>query len=90
MLITADHGNAEHIIDKFNSEPESRHDDSPVPCYLIGSEYQNVNIKNQNEKTEVTGILSDVAPTILELMGIAKPLEMTGVSLLPTLVGVSK
>ncbi|MEK7582875.1 MAG: 2,3-bisphosphoglycerate-independent phosphoglycerate mutase [Patescibacteria group bacterium] len=84
LLITADHGNAEHLVNKITSEPESRHDDSPVPLYLVGREFTNIKLQISNE---VTGILSDVAPTILELMGIAKPPEMTGVSLLPTLLG---
>lgn len=82
MLITSDHGNAEHLIDKFSTEPESRHDDSPVPFYLIGKEFS----RTSTLPPEVTGIISDVAPTILELMGIEKPTEMTGVSLLPKLL----
>ena len=84
MLITADHGNAEHLVNKITSEPESRHDDSPVPLFLIGKEFS---ISKTQMTNEVSGILSDIAPTILELMGITKPSEMTGVSLLPILLG---
>ncbi|MEK7615874.1 MAG: 2,3-bisphosphoglycerate-independent phosphoglycerate mutase [Patescibacteria group bacterium] len=82
LLITSDHGNAEALIDRFTSEPESRHDGSPVPIYFIGNQY---NTTNYTLPTEPDGILADVAPTILELMGIPQPIEMTGVSLLPKL-----
>ncbi len=84
LLITSDHGNAEKLINRVTSESEGRHDDSPVPLFLVGKEFQMTNAKNQNP--EIIGILADVAPTILELMGIEKPMEMTGKSLLPELL----
>lgn len=82
LIITADHGNAEELIDPITSEAESRHGDSPVPFFLIAKQYQNMGSKN----VEVSGVLADIAPTILELMEIEKPIEMTGVSLLPALL----
>ncbi len=88
LIVTADHGNAEGMVYKSTGEAETRHDSSPVPFYLIAQQYQ-VNKTPETiakETGEATGILADVAPTILELMGIPQPTEMTGASLLATLV----
>ena len=84
MLITADHGNAESMVYESSGEKKSRHEESPVPLYLIGKQFQRDREIEETEKSfsQVNGILSDVAPTILELMGIPKPEEMTGDSLL--------
>lgn len=84
MMITADHGNAEELVDKITNAPESRHGGNPVPLYLVGKKFETTHYPLP---TEPAGILADIAPTILELMGIPKPAEMTGVSLLPTLLG---
>lgn len=80
MLMTSDHGNAEVLLNLRTGEPETKHNTSPVPVYLIGKSFE----KRQAAygKPENIGFLSDVAPTILELMGIEKPQEMTGQSLL--------
>ena len=71
-LITADHGNAEQMIDYKTGEPFTSHTTNPVPLILYGME--NVKIKN--------GKLADLAPTLLDMMGLEKPKEMTGESLL--------
>ena len=71
-LITADHGNAEQMIDYKTGEPFTSHTTNPVPLILYGIE--NVKIKN--------GKLADLAPTLLDMMGLEKPKEMTGESLL--------
>ena len=88
MLITADHGNAEQMVDPFTGVPESKHNISPVPVYLVGKRFErqksDLDIR-QSEHTTI-GILADVAPTVLELMGIQKPKDMTGQSLLPYLI----
>ena len=73
LLITADHGNAEQMIDYKTGEPHTAHTTNLVPLILI-SEKENVKLKE--------GKLADLAPTILELMGIEKPEEMTGESLI--------
>ena len=73
LIITADHGNAEQMIDYTTGEPHTAHTTNLVPLILI-SEKENVKLKE--------GRLCDLAPTILELMGIDKPEEMTGVSLI--------
>jgi 2,3-bisphosphoglycerate-independent phosphoglycerate mutase len=83
VLITSDHGNVEELLNPMTGAPESQHDPSPVPLHLIASEYKGRKFSNwPNIKNETTGILSDVAPTILEIMGIPKPDDMTGSSLL--------
>lgn len=71
VLITADHGNAEQMI--ANNSPHTAHTLNKVPFALIGKE---------NCKLKKNGKLGDIAPTILELMNIKKPKEMTGNSLL--------
>ncbi len=72
FIVIADHGNADVMING-DGTPNTAHTTNLVPCILIDKEY-NKPIKN--------GKLGDIAPTILELMGIQKPAEMTGVSLL--------
>lgn len=77
MVITADHGNAESLVYSLSGEKETKHNTNPVPLCLVADRFQN---KKMSE--EVTGMLADVAPTVLELMGLPKPPEMTGESLL--------
>lgn len=87
MVITADHGNAESLYYSGTGEPETKHDGSPVPFILIGKEFERQKTAAQllAEVAEIRGVLGDVAPTVLELMGLPKPPEMTGKSLLPLL-----
>jgi 2,3-bisphosphoglycerate-independent phosphoglycerate mutase len=73
-LITADHGNAEQMIDPLTKEKFTAHTKNPVPLVLINDELKNIKLNN--------GTLCDISPTILELMNIKKPKEMTGVSLI--------
>lgn len=87
LIIASDHGNMERVMDPMTGRPETQHDPSPVPIYLIGNEFKikkDEAVIRQSEKA-IVGILADVAPTILELMGIQKPQEMTGQSLLKLL-----
>ena len=74
MLLTADHGNSECMEDPVTHAPFTAHTTNPVPYMLINGEgkYQ---LKD-------TGALCDVAPTVLQLLGIKKPEEMTGTSLI--------
>ena len=88
LMITSDHGNAERMFNPMTGEPETQHDLSPIPIHLAAKEYykpKNITEINQAEKTTI-GILADVAPTILELMRIPQPKEMTGQSLLKFLI----
>jgi 2,3-bisphosphoglycerate-independent phosphoglycerate mutase len=82
MLVTSDHGNAEVLIDPMTGELETKHNPSPVPCYLVAQEFARTNPPRPNPLA-VQGLLADVAPTLLELMEIPVPPEMTGASLLP-------
>jgi 2,3-bisphosphoglycerate-independent phosphoglycerate mutase len=72
------------MIDPLTGIPETKHDANPVPIYLVGKEFEkpkDTNAVDQIEN-ETSGILSDVAPTVLKLLEINKPAEMTGESLL--------
>jgi 2,3-bisphosphoglycerate-independent phosphoglycerate mutase len=84
MIITADHGNAESMVYESSGEKKTRHEESPVPFHLIGKQFAREREIEEIERSlsQVNGILSDVAPTILDLMKIPKPEEMTGDSLL--------
>jgi len=68
--------------------PETQHDPSPVPVYLVAKEFMRSRTEAEIRRSEKenTGILADLAPTILELMAISKPKEMTGQSLLKALL----
>ena len=87
LVITADHGNADEKIDLLTGAPLTEHSANPVPFYLIGNDFKREKSQEEIEvgKLEVGGILADVAPTILELMGLPQPPEMTGKSLLKLL-----
>jgi len=87
VIITADHGNAESMLYESSGEPETIHDESPVPLYLVGDKFKRDRSVEERERSfQINGILADVAPTVLALMGIAKPEEMTGQSLLNVLI----
>lgn len=73
VLITADHGNAECMEDE-NGKPFTAHTTNPVPLLLIDESLKN--------RSLISGKLGDIAPTMLDLMGIPKPKQMTGESLL--------
>ena len=88
LIITSDHGNIERLFDPLTGLPETQHDPNPVPIYLVAKEFRRPRneVEIQKAEKESIGILADVAPTILELMGIPKPKEMTGQSLLGSLI----
>ncbi len=75
-LVVADHGNSEQMIDRETGQPHTAHTCSPVPFVIIDPR------RPRRPVRLPTGILADVAPTILDIMGLEKPPEMTGVSLL--------
>jgi 2,3-bisphosphoglycerate-independent phosphoglycerate mutase len=87
MIITADHGNIEEIIDHRSGNIETEHSSNPVPFIVISPDFErkeelSTGIEGLASVVPV-GVLSDVAPTVLELLGLEKPAEMTGVSLRP-------
>ncbi|MEE1304208.1 MAG: 2,3-bisphosphoglycerate-independent phosphoglycerate mutase [Agathobacter sp.] len=74
MFICADHGNAEKMIDYETGNPHTAHTTNPVPFILVNAE--------EGTKLREGGCLADIAPTLLELMGLEQPAEMTGKSLI--------
>ena len=75
VLITADHGNAEQMIEYDTGKPLTSHTTNPVPFYFVAPQWPNVELRRD-------GILADVAPTMLQLLGIAQPPTMTGRTLI--------
>ena len=73
MFICADHGNAEQLVDYDNGEPFTAHTTNEVPFILVNAEGYGL---------REGGCLADIAPTLIELMGLEQPKEMTGTSLL--------
>jgi 2,3-bisphosphoglycerate-independent phosphoglycerate mutase len=74
MIVTADHGNCETMVDPITGGPHTAHTTNPVPVILVGGP-AGATLRNG-------GRLSDLAPTVLDLMGLPLPPEMTGKSLL--------
>ncbi len=74
MIITADHGNAECMYDETTQQPHTAHTTEPVPFVYVGRRAKMIDGH--------TGTLADVAPTVLALLGLPKPKEMTGVNLI--------
>ncbi len=74
LFICADHGNAEKMIDYETGKPHTAHTTNPVPFILVNAE--------PGTKLREGGCLADIAPTLLEIMGLEQPKEMTGKSLI--------
>ncbi len=72
-IVTADHGNAEVMVNEITGEPHTYHTTNPVSLFVIGDRYFAMRPR---------GILADVAPTVLDLLGVPQPEEMTGRTLL--------
>jgi 2,3-bisphosphoglycerate-independent phosphoglycerate mutase len=70
-IITSDHGNCEEMADLLTGEPNNAHTANPVPFHLVDDEADGLRLREN-------GALEDVAPTILGILGIEKPVEMTG------------
>jgi 2,3-bisphosphoglycerate-independent phosphoglycerate mutase len=73
VVLTADHGNLEQMVDYATGQPHTAHTLNPVPCIIVD---------DKQHAMRASGILADIAPTILHLMGIPQPPEMTGESLI--------
>jgi 2,3-bisphosphoglycerate-independent phosphoglycerate mutase len=73
LIVTADHGNAELMIDPETGGPHTAHTTNPVPLVVVDWD--------QEQRLRPGGALCDVAPTILSMLGIEQPPEMTGVNL---------
>jgi len=75
VFVTADHGNADQMVDPATGEPFTAHTTNPVPFIAIGEDMV-------GRKLREGGRLADIAPTMLESMGLPVPADMTGKSLL--------
>jgi 2,3-bisphosphoglycerate-independent phosphoglycerate mutase len=71
MLITADHGNAEMMIDPATGGPHTAHTTNPVPLIAVSEDARNFSLRQD-------GALQDISPTILGMLGVPQPKEMTG------------
>jgi 2,3-bisphosphoglycerate-independent phosphoglycerate mutase len=78
-ILIADHGNSDYLIND-DGTPNTAHTKNPVPCVLVSS-------RTTDQMSLRPGRLADIAPTMLDLMGVEKPVEMTGESLLTTVGG---
>ncbi len=74
MLVTADHGNCEMMTDPVTGEPHTAHTLNPVPFILADPDFRGAKLRSK-------GILADVSPTILQVMGLPQPREMKGLGL---------
>lgn len=75
LAITADHGNAEQLIEYDSGKPFTAHTTFPVPLYFVVPQYAQTRLRSD-------GILADVAPTVLQVLGIPQPKDMKGRSLI--------
>ncbi len=74
MLVTADHGNCELMTDPVTGEPHTAHTLNPVPFILADPAFKGAKLRSK-------GVLADVAPTALQVMGLPQPKEMKGLGL---------
>ncbi|MCD4704661.1 2,3-bisphosphoglycerate-independent phosphoglycerate mutase [bacterium] len=85
VLLTADHGNVEEVINLKTGEIDKEHSNFPVPLVIINKELEGrgMNLDNQNiHKQEIAGVLSDIAPTVLGLLKIKPSSFMKGINLI--------
>lgn len=83
ILVTADHGNAEELVNLQTGEIDKEHSMNPVPFVLVGKQWEKAKAKEIDLSTlKSSGVLADIAPTILKIMGLEKPKTMTGYSII--------
>lgn len=89
VLLTCDHGNAEEMKNPETGEPVTDHSANPVPIIYLTPENRSETPKNEEEVSQLLstpiGVLADVGPTVLEILELKKPAEMTAQSLLASL-----
>jgi 2,3-bisphosphoglycerate-independent phosphoglycerate mutase len=74
-LVTADHGNADQMIADDGVTAFTQHTTNPVPVILVSEEYKNITLRKN-------GVLADLAPTLLDVMKVSQPIEMSGKTLI--------
>jgi len=75
VLVTADHGNAEQMVDPETGQPHTAHTTNDVECIVVSADGTDLRLREH-------GILADIAPTMLDLLGLPIPAEMTAQSLI--------
>lgn len=87
LVVTADHGNVEEKIYSRSGELRTKHNLNPVPFFIVAEDLKLKNPRSESEilkkHEETKGVLIDIAPTVLELLGLPKHPSMTGINLLP-------
>jgi 2,3-bisphosphoglycerate-independent phosphoglycerate mutase len=89
VVITADHGNGEEVKNIQTGDIDKEHSTNPVPCWIIAADYEGKpGLSGDVPEGDLSllppvGMLADVAPTVLALLGVPQPPQMTGTSLLP-------
>ena len=81
LIITADHGNVEEMLNVYNGEPDTQHSKNVVPCWYV-SQDNKLEKQESVKKIEAGGLLIDLAPTVLDLLDMEKPAQMIGSSLI--------
>jgi 2,3-bisphosphoglycerate-independent phosphoglycerate mutase len=86
VIITADHGNAENMFNLQTGVIDKEHSNHAVPCILIGKAWEHKNVVGGVSGTDLSqaqssGVLADVGPTVLKVLGLKKPPEMNGTAL---------
>lgn len=84
LIITADHGNAECMVHPETGEIDKRHSVNPIPFIIVNDQFKKKNA-DKDDVASATGILADIAPTILHFFDIKIPSDMTGISLIKSL-----
>lgn len=82
LIVTADHGNAEEMVNLTTYEKDTEHSTNPVPCWFIDSEGAREEPLKNSVCTQIDGMIIDISPTILDLLSIKVPKDMVGRSLL--------
>ena len=84
MIITADHGNAEEVKNLITGDMDKEHSTNPVPCLIVAKSLEGLKapsgdvIGGDLSLNPPVGMLADIAPTVLKLLGIDQPPDMTG------------
>ncbi len=86
VIITADHGNAENMFNLQTGVIDKEHSNHAVPCILVGHAWEHKNVVGGVVGTDLSqaqssGVLADVGPTVLKILGLKKPPEMNGTAL---------
>ncbi len=89
VILTADHGNAEEVVNLKTGEIDKEHSSYPVPCVIVSDKFKNKTKEISNEdfcQKDINGVLSDIAPTVLGLLNIKPSKQMIGIDLIKKII----